>query len=213
MSVLLFLRSVLAKVAGYDKENDFERRTAQGKSAPGGRVRRVVNSEGRRLKDGRDDGRLRTKVNAMPKSDKTRQLRIAQRNAIELLLAGKTDQEVAEAVGVSRQTVTVWRNRDALFQTALEVRRKEIWGAHVERLRQIAGRAVEVLEADLLQEEDRRLRQSAAVHVLKCVGLYGANLDPKTETPGYPFSRWSDERVEKALRRYWGERGNQQAGG
>lgn len=144
----------------------------------------------------------------MAKSDKTRQLRVAQQNAIELLLAGKTDQEVAVAVGVTRQTVTLWRNKDELFRAALDARRREIWGTHVERLRRLVTRALQILEDDLGQDEDRRLRQSAAVHVLKCVGLYGANLEPK-EPPLWPsFHSWSDARLEKALKHFWVERGD-----
>jgi len=139
----------------------------------------------------------------MAKSDKTRQLRLAQKNAIELLLAGKTDQEVAEAVGVTRQTVNLWRNRDKVFQAALDARRQELWGACVERLRQLIGRALQVLEADLLQDDDRRLRQSAAVHVLKCVGLYGANLEPKDTVKRWPFDDWTDAQLERALKRFW----------
>ena len=141
----------------------------------------------------------------MAKSDKTRQLRLAQRNAIELLLAGKTDQEVAEAVGVSRQTINSWRNKDELFRAALDARRQELWGAYVERLRQLIGRALQVLEADLLQDDDRRLRQTAAVHVLKCVGLYGANLEPTNPTERWLFDDWTDARLERALKRFWGD--------
>ncbi|MGB4725897.1 MAG: helix-turn-helix domain-containing protein [Thermogutta sp.] len=144
----------------------------------------------------------------MAKSDKTRQLRVAQQTAIELLLAGKTDQEVAVAVGVTRQTVTLWRNKDELFRAALDARRREIWGAHVERLRQLVARALQILEDDLGQDEDRRLRQSAAVHVLKCVGLYGANLEPKEPSVWSPFHSWSDARLEKALKHFWAERGD-----
>lgn len=139
----------------------------------------------------------------MAKSDKTRQLRLAQRNAIELLLGGKTDQEVAEAVGVSRQTINSWRNKDELFRAALDARRQELWGAYVERLRQLIGRALQVLEADLLQDDDRRLRQSAAVHVLKCVGLYGANLEPKDSAERWPFDDWTDAQLERALKCFW----------
>lgn len=141
----------------------------------------------------------------MAKSDKTRQLRLAQRNAIELLLAGKTDQEVAEAVGVTRQTISLWRNKDELFRAALDARRQELWGAYVERLRQLVGRALQVLEADLLQDDDRRLRQSAAVHILKCVGLYGANLEPKDSAERWPFDDWTDAQLERALKRFWGD--------
>ena len=49
------------------------------------------------------------------KPDKTRQLSLEQMNAIEHLLRGRSDRAVAEAVGVSRQTVWEWRNRDPLF--------------------------------------------------------------------------------------------------
>jgi transposase len=43
-----------------------------------------------------------------------RGLTIEQRNAIDLLVTGKTDTETAEAVGVHRVTVTKWRNADPL---------------------------------------------------------------------------------------------------
>ncbi len=46
----------------------------------------------------------------MAKPDKERQsLSIEQQNAIDMLVLGKSDREVAEAVGVSRQTVCGWR--------------------------------------------------------------------------------------------------------
>tara|TARA_Y100000310_G_C20063295_1_gene525981 strand:- start:93 stop:536 length:444 start_codon:yes stop_codon:yes gene_type:complete len=113
----------------------------------------------------------------MAKRDKNRQLSVEQENAIDLLLQGRRDREVAEAVGVARQTVTGWRNDHALFITTLNGRRREVWGSQVDRLRQIVGQAVDVLNEDL-GCEDLRLRQSAAIHVLRCVGLYGVNLEP-----------------------------------
>ncbi len=108
----------------------------------------------------------------MTEPDDTRQLSVEQENAIDLLLEGKPDREVAEAVGVTRQTVCDWRNHHAAFVAELNSRRKDVWGGQVERLRALVGRAVEVLEADL-DGEDPRLRQAAAVHVLRAVGLYG----------------------------------------
>ena len=51
----------------------------------------------------------------MTANDKNRQLNQKQLNAIELLLQGGTDSEVAEAVGVSRQTVNEWKNHDPNF--------------------------------------------------------------------------------------------------
>ncbi|WP_067936467.1 phBC6A51 family helix-turn-helix protein [Alicyclobacillus kakegawensis] len=118
----------------------------------------------------------------MTKAVKTRQLSVEQENAIDLLLMGKSDREVAEAVSVARQTVWEWRNRNAEFMAELNARRQELWGAQVERMRQLVAKAVDVLEEDLHQGADAKLRQSAAVHILRAVGLYGADLKPSGPT-------------------------------
>jgi len=52
----------------------------------------------------------------MAKQDKSKQkLSVEQLNAIDLLVTGKTDQEVADLVGVSRSTVTFWRLYNPTF--------------------------------------------------------------------------------------------------
>lgn len=111
------------------------------------------------------------------KTDTSRQLSVKQENAIDLLVLGKTDQEVAEAVGVSRQTVNEWRNHDPVFIAELNFVRQEFWSAEKEHLRSLVRKAVAVLEGDL-DGEDPRLRQSAAIHVLRTVGLYGQKMNP-----------------------------------
>lgn len=103
--------------------------------------------------------------------DRRRQLSVKQERAIELLLVGKGDAEVAKAVGVSRQTVNEWRNHDALFIAELNLRRQQVWEAALGRLRGLLGQAIAVLEEDL-NAEDRRIRQAAAIHVLRCLGVY-----------------------------------------
>ena len=118
----------------------------------------------------------------MAKPDETRQLSVKQRNAIDLLIQGKSDREAAEAVGVSRQTVNDWRNRNAEFVAELNRRRQDVWGSQAERLRQLVSLAVDVLEADLSDDSSfdtaKRRRQAAAVHVLRAAGLYGQKLEP-----------------------------------
>jgi DNA-binding CsgD family transcriptional regulator len=37
-------------------------------------------------------------------------LTLAQENAIDLLIIGKPDREVAECLGIARETVTRWRH-------------------------------------------------------------------------------------------------------
>jgi DNA-binding CsgD family transcriptional regulator len=116
----------------------------------------------------------------MAKSDNSRQiegLSIEQQNAIDLLIQGKSDREVGEACGVARQTVTSWRNNHAEFVAELNRRRLDVWAAQTDRLRALVSSAVDVLELDLTSE-DARLRQAAAVHILRAVGLYGMNLLP-----------------------------------
>jgi hypothetical protein len=87
----------------------------------------------------------------MAKADKTGQveLTVEQQNAIDLLIVGKTDLAVAEAVGKSRQTVCGWRLYHPTFQAALNARRQEVWAAAADRLRNLVPRAVDVLEREL----------------------------------------------------------------
>lgn len=117
----------------------------------------------------------------MAKSNKTKQLSIEQENAIDWLIQGKRDREVAEAVKVNRSTVNHWRNHDAVFIAELNARREELWNCETERLRTLVEKAVDVLKSDL-DSEDLKLRQSAAVHLLRAVGLYGADLKPTGQT-------------------------------
>lgn len=49
-----------------------------------------------------------------------------QYRAIPLILEGKTDTEVAEAVGVSRSTVNIWKNQDPNFIAELNRERTAI---------------------------------------------------------------------------------------
>jgi len=115
------------------------------------------------------------------KVDKTRQISIQQQNAIDLLVQGKSDRETAEAIGVSRQTVTNWRNNDTVFIAELNKQRKAVWGAQVDRIRYLISAALDVLEEDLKDADNKQLRQKAAIHILQAVGLYGQSLKPDGE--------------------------------
>jgi len=128
----------------------------------------------------------------MANTGNTRQINAKQNNAITLILQGSADIEVARAIGVSRQTVNDWRNNNTVFIAELNRRREEIWNSQLEQFRNLAAKALAVLEEDLQADNDRRLRQSAAIHVLKSVGLYGLDLTPSGAT--------SPERVEEEKR-------------
>jgi len=94
-----------------------------------------------------------------------------QLNAIDLLILGKTDREVSEIVGVRRETVTKW-HKNPFFSAELSIRREELWVDAKLRLKSLAHEAVNVLTKGL-SSADEKVAITAAVHILKTVGLYG----------------------------------------
>jgi len=111
---------------------------------------------------------------AQTKSDKFRQttfrpLSVEQLTAIDVLVMGKPDAEAAEAAGVTRPTVTDWRNHHPVFIATLNARRSALWADAHERLRALVGQAIANLET-AVQEG----KIPVSIEVLKIVGLYGA---------------------------------------
>ena len=108
------------------------------------------------------------------KRDTSRQeLTIEQRNAIDVLGLGKSDAETADAVGVSRTTITGWRNHHPTFIASLNSRRTEVWGTSADRLRALLPKALDCLEGAITGEApDWR----AAVKVVEMAGLDRAQL-------------------------------------
>jgi len=102
-------------------------------------------------------------------------LSIEQLNAIDLLVLGKTDRDVAEAVGVHRCTVTSWRLDNFHFQAELNRRRKEVWGAAVDRFRSLLLKALDIVEQALEQGDAK-----AALEILKMAGLDFSRSGDKT---------------------------------
>jgi Homeodomain-like domain len=108
----------------------------------------------------------------LTKPDKTRQLSIEQENALEHLLQGKSDRAVAEAVGVSRQTVSEWKNHDPLFIAELNRQRSELWWEAHQRLKSLANRALDVVELQL-DSGDPKAALAAAKYILQGTRLLG----------------------------------------
>ena len=113
------------------------------------------------------------------KPDKTRQLSIEQANAIEHLLQGQSDRAVAEAVGVSRQTVSEWKNHDPLFIAELNMQRSEMWREARERMKSLANRALDVVELQLGSSEPKAAL-AAAKYVLQGTQLFSDTDLPKS---------------------------------
>ena len=108
-------------------------------------------------------------------------LTVMQEKAIQLLMTGGSDQAVANELDIARQTVNNWRHNDAAFAARFNTERQTAWSTHREKLRSLVSQAVDVLAEDMVATLEPKLRQSAAIHVLKAVGLYGQDMTPINE--------------------------------
>ena len=101
-------------------------------------------------------------------------LKEQQMLAIPHILAGKSDAQVAEAVGVARETVNRWRNHDQDFKNELSQSRVAHNDALLIALSSVHTKAFEVME-EFLDSEDEQIRMRAAMHLLKTVPLTHKN--------------------------------------
>ena len=102
---------------------------------------------------------MATEVNKMQLNDK-------QLKAIDLILLGNTDEEVAKYTGVNRSTVNQWKNHSPQFKAELNRRRKEIWGATLDRIRHLALKALDIAEV-AIEQGDKKF----ALEFIKMLGL------------------------------------------
>jgi hypothetical protein len=107
------------------------------------------------------------------------ELTVVQLNAVALLVTGKTDQETAEVVGVTRQTVCGWRNQNPYFQAELNRQREVLWGSTVDQLRALLPRAVAVLAEELDGGNDRA---GVALSILRLGGVDRTKASQKLDT-------------------------------
>lgn len=97
-------------------------------------------------------------------------LTVEQQNAITVLLTGLSDREVAETVGVCRETVTKWRLYHPAFRAELNRQRHELWEHGLDRMRSLVPRAMAALEA-VLNDPENPNRGRVALEILKFVKL------------------------------------------
>lgn len=103
-------------------------------------------------------------------------LSVTQENVIDRLVAGDSDQQAADAVGVHRTSVTRWRLHHPGFQASLNERRQQVFGSAVDKLRSLTHRALDTLAAKM--DEGNVV---AAIAVLKA-----ASLDKTAAPPAGP---------------------------
>ena len=76
------------------------------------------------------------------KPDRNGQLSQKHDDAVLLILAGRSDAQVGEKLGVTRQTVNTWRNQDQAFRFELKRCRENVWSQARQKLESLAIGAV-----------------------------------------------------------------------
>lgn len=100
-----------------------------------------------------------------------------QSRAADLVVVGRAASEIARILDVAEEDVDSWRASCAAFIAEVNRRQQDAWAGEIQRLRSLVGRAVDVIAEDLACD-NKRIRQAAAMQVLRSVGLFKTNLEP-----------------------------------
>lgn len=104
-----------------------------------------------------------------------KELSASQEIALAALMGGATDAQAGDAAGVTRQTVSTWKNHNALFISERNRRQQEIWEASLDHLRSLIPKALNALGSALSAETpDTRV----ALRVIELAGLSDMTLIP-----------------------------------
>lgn len=111
-----------------------------------------------------------------------RELTTAQDAALALLIGGASDQEAAEAGGVTSADVRTWATSDPAFIAEGNRRRQATWANQADRLRALVPKAIDALAGNLASEDDRT-RHTAALAILRAANWQGGrDLCPRGPT-------------------------------
>lgn len=86
-----------------------------------------------------------------------------QHTAVELLLRGMADQEVAGQLGVDRGTVLRWRSKSIAFQRELDRQRRRLWEQSAGEIQSMVGPALSILRKQLASDDEKIAIRAAAV--------------------------------------------------
>ena len=103
---------------------------------------------------------------------------LRKRQAIPLFLLGKTDTEVAEEIGVSRQTIWKWRRYEDFDHDIVEAG-EELLAQHTVAISELVKKSISSM-SELLECSDDNLKFKAALTVLNA-----ANDWRRPEAPGH----------------------------
>jgi transposase len=129
------------------------------------------------------------------KGNKMAHLSNKQQMAIDLILMGKVDREVAEIVKVSRSTINDWKNTNEVFKNELNKRKFEISQANKERLNSIYKKALETVEKAIVDNEDVK----TALEIIKLYHTPIYQKDNEVKAPN------DVDKFYEMLREYWND--------
>ena len=97
-----------------------------------------------------------------PNSSPGEDLSTAQSRAIELLLQGFSDVDVARQVGVDRTTIFRWRRKQA-FRKDLARQRKLLLRQSIKRLQSLLEPAIDILHRQISGTDDKTALRAASI--------------------------------------------------
>src|SRR5688572_22298546 len=86
-----------------------------------------------------------------------------QWKAVDLLLRGLSDQEVANQLGVDRGTVLRWRSKSVAFGRELDRQRRRLWEQSAAEIQSMVGPALSILRKQLASGDERTAIRAAGV--------------------------------------------------
>jgi hypothetical protein len=123
-----------------------------------------------------------------------------QEKALEYMLAGISDSEIAKKLNVTRQTVNYWRNQDRDFIYELQMRRNQLWEGYRDELSDLYKMAVEEVKKSF-KSKDPKIRLQMAMQILRLPALQ-ENLKNKAPVDRKTIEK---ERFDSALHIALGE--------
>jgi len=123
-------------------------------------------------------------------------LSVKQELALELILCGMNDGDIAKRAGASRQTVNTWRNHDENFRMLLAERRAALREQYRTELSGLVSEAIGVMR-EAMREGDMLTRLWASYAVLRMLGLQTATQTEKQPSQEEIINEFLSDMIRK----------------
>lgn len=135
---------------------------------------------------------------------------LKKREAVSLMLTGKTDAEVADAIGVTRQTIWKWKREEDFNHDVVEAG-ESLLAEHTSAVAKLVDEAIGVM-SELLKSEDESMKFKVAMTVLNSAKNWRAE---RPQAPGHTKaqSKLDEQRIQAMMQvQQWKEEFKKQGG-